>query len=36
MSVVVAIKEDGKIYMGADTMVTYGDSKRYLTTEHTQ
>ena len=36
MSVVVAIKENGKIYMGADTMVTYGDSKRYLTTEHTQ
>lgn len=36
MSVVVAIKESGKIYMGADTMVTYGDSKRYLTTDHTQ
>lgn len=36
MSVVVAIKEDGKIYMGADTMVTYGGSKRYLTTPHTQ
>lgn len=36
MSVVIAIKEDGKIYMGADTMVTYGDSKRHLTTEHTQ
>ena len=36
MSVVVAIKENGVIYMGADTMVTYGDSKRYLTTEHTQ
>lgn len=36
MSVVVAIKENGKIYMGADTMITYGDSKRYLKTEHTQ
>ncbi len=36
MSVVVGIKEQGKIYMAADTMITYGDSKRYLRNEHTQ
>lgn len=36
MSVVIAIKDDDKVYMAADTMVTYGDSKRHLTTESSQ
>jgi len=30
MSVTVAIKDKDIVYLGADTMVTYGDSKRYL------
>ena len=36
MSVVVAIKENGVIYMGADTMVTVGSGRRQLKTPHTQ
>lgn len=36
MSVVIAIKENGKVYMAADTMVTYGDSKRHLTSDSSQ
>lgn len=36
MSIVVAIKHEGKIYMAADTMVSYGNAKRQLTTPHTQ
>lgn len=30
MSVVIGLKQNGKVYLAADTMVTYGDSKRYL------
>ena len=30
MSVVIAIKKDNVVYMAADTMITYGDSKRHL------
>ena len=36
MSVVIAIKDHGVVYMGADTMVTYGDSKRHLNSESSQ
>lgn len=36
MSVVVGIKKDGVVYLGADTMATLGDSKRWLTNEHSQ
>lgn len=36
MSVVIAIKKDNVIYMAADTMVTYGDSKRHLYSESSQ
>lgn len=36
MSVVVAIKEKGIIYMAADTQVTFGDSKRHLKTDSLQ
>lgn len=36
MSVVIAIKENGIIYMAADTMVTLGDSKRHLTSNSSQ
>ena len=36
MSVVIAIKENNVVYMAADTMVTYGDSKRHLTSTSSQ
>ena len=36
MSVVVAIKQDGVVYLAADTMVTCGDSKRHLRTDSSQ
>lgn len=36
MSVVVAIKEKGVVYMAADTMVTVGDSKRHLKDDSSQ
>lgn len=36
MSVVVAIKQDGVVYLAADTMVTYGDSKRHLNSDSSQ
>ena len=36
MSVVIAIKKDNVVYMAADTMITYGDSKRHLYSESSQ
>lgn len=36
MSVVVAIKQDDRVYMAADTMVTFGNSKRYLRNDGVQ
>lgn len=36
MSVVVAIKENGIVYMAADTQITIGDSKRHLKTDSLQ
>ena len=36
MSVVIAIKKDNVVYMAADTMITYGDSKRHLYSDSSQ
>ena len=36
MSVVIAIKDNNKVYLAADTMVTFGDSKRHLRSLSTQ